>query len=367
MIHFWVPSTTASPADVLAWDPDREPGRYASGVGHNLLELGVRLQRGGLDVSLGEEVPRGARLLVVFPKSVYQRGRLQAVLRAGQRAGGRFAVVRSDTPLSWGFPVRPVVEFMPTRGAVRHRWQQWLPPLPQRGLEPRLEDRFGRIRSVAFKGYPENVPSVLGTPEWAEALASRGVEWLLDAAADADGAGQRWHDFAAVDAVLCVRAERTTENIERKPATRLINAWAAGCVPLAEPDPGYVELGTDGSDVFFIDSPFGALSVIDRLNADGDLLARVERRIRERAATFAAASILDQWREALVEAASPAGASRRRFQATRTIRARATLASGAFLDPALAPARRAIAITRRRAALWRKALRVNAFSGRTRT
>ena len=182
-------------------------------------------------------MPRDTRLLVVFPKSVYQRGRLRAVLRAGQRAGGRFAVIRSDTPLSWALPVRPVVEFMPTQGAVTQPWQEWLPPLPQRGLQPRAAERCGRIRSLAFKGYPENVPAELTTPEWAAGLAARGVEWLLDVAADSDGAGQRWHDFSAVDAVLCVRASRATANVERKPATRLINAWVAGCVPLAERDP----------------------------------------------------------------------------------------------------------------------------------
>ena len=158
-------------------------------------------------------------------------------------------------------PVRPVVEFMPTQGAVTQPWQEWLPPLPQRGLQRRAAERCGRIRSLVFKGYPEKLPAELATPEWAAGLAARGVEWLLDAAADSDGDGQRWHDFSAVDAVLCVRASRASANVERKPATRLINAWVAGCVPLAERDPAYLELGTDATDVFFIDSPSEALGV----------------------------------------------------------------------------------------------------------
>ena len=350
MIHFWAPAGTASADDVLAWNPDLEPDRFATGFGHAMLELYTRLARGGLEVSLGHAVPAGTRLVVVFPKSVYQESRLRAVLGEGRRSGGRFAVVRSDTPLSWRFPVRPVVEFMPNRQAVRRPWQQWLPPLPQRGLVPRRAERRGRIRSVAFKGYVQNVPSELRTAEWADALGSRDIEWLADVATDADGAGQRWHDFASVDAVLCVRAGRSARNTERKPATRLINAWSAGSVPLAERDPAYVELGSEGSDVFFVDSPFEALPVIDRLNADSELLMRVERQIELRAAEFSLTKTLEHWRTALIDAATSPRARRSRVQVVRVTGARV----GVDVRMLLRPARTSMAQLRARAARWKR-------------
>jgi len=350
MIHFWAPAETASADDVLAWDPDAEPGRYATGFGHSMLELCVRLARAGVDVSIGEQVPPSTELVVVFPKTVYQHGRLRSLLRAGRRAGGRFAVIRSDTPFSWRFPVRPVVEFMPNRLAVERPWQRWVPPLPQRGLVPRDADRCGRIRSVAFKGYAETLPAVLAGRGWADALADRGIEWLPDVDTEGDGAGQRWHDFAAVDAVLCVRALRTATNTARKPATRLINAWAAGCVPLAEPDRAYVELGSEGADVFFVETPLAALPVIDRLNGDPEDLARVEQLIAERGLEYGTAATLERWRFELVEAAMSPVARRKSLQTTRVLSGRAMV----DIRGLLGPARRLVGLGRRCAAAWRR-------------
>ena len=362
MIHFWVPAAAAAPEEVLAWDPDLEPTRYASGVGHNLLELGVRLARSGVEVSLGEEVPPGTALVVVFAKSIHQKSvpervRLRSVLDAGRNAGGRFAVVRSDAPASWTFPVRPVVEFMATRQAVQRSWQQWLPPLTQRGLVPRRRERYGQIRCLAFKGNHGTVPPVLRSAEWTDALAARGIEWRLDAPELKDRSDQSWHDFATVDAVLCTRVARSSDIVERKPATRLINAWVAGCVPLVDPEVSYLELGTDGSDAFFVDTPLDGLDVLDRLNGNRDLLRGVELRIGERASEYAATTTFQRWRDALLAAAEPTGeAGRRRVRSVRLVRARATVAAADRFDPQLSWLGRAVAPARRRAGRVKRAL-----------
>ncbi len=228
MIHFWVPATTATPAEIATWNPDLEPRRYATGVGHNLLELFVRLAREGLDVTVGEEAPARARLVVVFSKSVFQSPRLASALRAGRRSGGRFAVIRSDAPSAWRFPVRPVVEFMPIQAGVRRPWQRWLPPLTQRGLVPRGGDRFGRVRSIGFKGGGGTLPAALLGPGWEQAVAARGLEWLPDVAYEPEAPDQSWHDFAGVDAVLCMRASQTSFVVDRKPPTRLIKRMGRG-------------------------------------------------------------------------------------------------------------------------------------------
>jgi len=342
----------AVPDEVLSWDPDREPRRYANGVGHNLLELYSRLARGGLEVTAGEEIPAGTRLVVVFSKSVYRTPRLRALLRAAQRTGGRFAVIRSDAPLSWSFPVRPVVELMPTQAAVTRPWQRWLPPLPQRGLVPRRDERLGRIGSVAFKGALGTVPAELMAAEWTEELASRGIDWLLDAPADVDGEDQSWHDFADVDAVLCTRADRSGFVVERKPATRLINAWVAGCVPLADPEPGYLELGRGGRDAFFVVSAADTLATIDELNADAALLRQVEQRIRERAVEFAPEAVLERWHDMLVEAALSPDSDGLRRRSARMAGARASAAAAQLLEPVVRPSRRGIAVARVHALRW---------------
>jgi hypothetical protein len=356
VIHFWVPET---PSGIDSWDPDREPTLHASGAGHNLLELYVRLRRLGVPVTLGPQASAEARLLVVYSKSLHEsRAALRVALRALQQADGRLALIRSDAPLSWKFPVRPLVEFMPTAALVRRPWQRWLPPLPQRGLLPRGAARRGRIRSVAFKGNPTNVPPVLRSPQWAEELGARGLEWFLDVPSRTDGPDQRWHDFASVDAVLCVRDPDVVWDVRGKPATRLINAWLAGSIPLAERERGYVELGVDEQDVFFIRTPFDGLEVIDRLNADGELLRRVERRIDERAAEFGPEAVLELWREALVQAAiSGMPILHRPALAARVYRARAVAAVATPLDPFLRRADRRLAPAKRWGARWKRKLR----------
>ncbi len=308
MIHFWLHNPP--PLEELTdWCPDSEPQRYASGVGHNLLELYKRLEAEGVDVSVGSDVPSGVRLLVVFLKSAFEkrptrRRPLRDALRAVQRVGGRFVLIRSDAPPEWEFPARPVAEFVPTASMIQHPWQRWLPPLPQRGLIPRRPERYGRIRSLAWKGNPPGVHPDLLSPRWLEALEARGVRWWLDAPGHTDGSDQAWHDFAEVDAVLCVR---TPEQIERfgaaKPPTRLINAWVAGSIPFAGPEPAYLELASQSEDALFIDSPWACLELIDRLNADPRTITAIEERCRIRAEEFSLQSVVARWRDALLDAA----------------------------------------------------------------
>ena len=87
-IHFWSPDDLA--AGAASWDPDAEPQRYSTGVGHNLLELFVRLRTDGACVALGERVPRRPALVVVAAGSVRKSARnLESSLRAIARARGR--------------------------------------------------------------------------------------------------------------------------------------------------------------------------------------------------------------------------------------------------------------------------------------
>lgn len=234
------------------------------------------------------------------------------------------------------YPVRPIVEFVGNRSLITHPFQQWVPPLPQRGLQPRAPERRGRVRSLAFKGNPENVPDELKGSEWENALQAWGVEWLLDVPSRTDGQDQSWHDFSAVDAVLCVRRQdRTDELGSAKPPTRLVNAWVAGCVPLAAREPGYAEIGVNGADTLFVDSPRDALPLLDRLANDSDLVARLEAAIDVRGSEFAPARVLKAWRDALVTAAAEAsrvGVLKRRRRSLGIRRHRVRFETADWLD-----------------------------------
>lgn len=309
IISFWV-HEPPPPREFDSWDPDREPDRFASAVGHTILELAKRLESLGVSVRVGETRAIQESLLVFFLRDACSSAHaLGGALRAVQDARGRFAVIRSDTPTDVRFPLRPVREFVPTHGMIREPWQRWVPPLTQRGLIPRASTRRGRIRTLALKGYKSNVPPLVRTREWTDALASRGIEWWLDMAESPEGAGQVWHDFRNVDAVLCAHHADNLHDPLRKPATKLLNAWAAGCVPLAERMPAYLELGRDGEDILFVEELRECCDVLDRLNANPELLASIERHVEARGREFSVEHTGRRWLEALVEAFDAAEAT----------------------------------------------------------
>lgn len=315
--------------EIDEWDPDRDPSRYATGVGHLVIELYRRLVGAGAEVSLGSATPRHAHLVVLYAVSIEALEARKEALRVLRRTRGRYVLIRGDAPVAFRLPVRPVLDFMPIQGAVKSSNQRWIPPLPQRGLVPRASDRFGRIRSLAFKGNPENVPPEMCQGNWKAELADRGITWWLDVPMRTNGSDQRWHDFRGVDAIVCMRNPAKRRDIERKPATRLINAWLAGCVPIADPEPGYCELGRGEEDVFFVDGTTACLSVLDRLNEDEQLVGRVEASILERRRAFSPAEILARWHTALLEATEAPEVSRWRSSA-RTCKAAAAQVRGAL-------------------------------------
>jgi hypothetical protein len=303
---FWVHEPP--PSDVFAkWDPDRDPTRFASAVGHNILELAKRVEALGAPVRVAEDRVAPESLLVFFLRDAYSSPpALRRVMRAIHQARGRFVVIRSDTPSDWAFPLRPVREFVPTRGSIRESWQRWVPPLTQRGLRARTSSRRGNIRTLALKGNKSNVPPIVRTREWVDALASRGIGWWLDMSERADDLDQAWHDFAEVDAILCAHHPDHLHDPFRKPATKLLNAWAAGCVPLAERMPAYLELGTEGQDVLFLDQLTECVEVLAQLNSDPGRLASIERNVAERGREFSVERTSRRWLDALLEAAEAA-------------------------------------------------------------
>jgi Glycosyl transferases group 1 len=323
-ISFWLRHERAADG-IAGWDPDAEPGRFASGYGHNILELFVRLRRRGLPVSLETMPAAGAALVVIFLKSaLVSRRQLRDAVAAAWGVRGRVAVIRSDAAPDERFPIRPLVEFVGSPTQVSQPWQRWLPPLPQRGMLPREPARRGSIRRLAFKGNPENVPRELLTARWAQALADRDIEWWLDVPGATDGSDQAWHDFSTVDAVLCVRHRDELRALgTEKPPTRLINAWLAGSIPIATREPSYEALATDGRDAFFVDSIWDALDVIDRLNERPLELARAEEALARRATEFTRERILRMWTEELTRAAAVHEMPLRRV--TRVLGAASTL------------------------------------------
>lgn len=250
-VHFW----TRRPEATEQWDPDTQPDRHLNGFGHGLLEIHARLDAAGKSVSLGPRVPAQTTLVVVshedmtaFEPRILDRmaAHLGLALLRRRRMPG-VAVVRVDISLNVEPPKYTTLELMPTRASTTHPRQIWLPMLPQRGLRPRDRQRGEVLTTVALKAYSENVPPWLDG-EFSDRLEGLGYRLRID-----DERSGRWQDFEDVDVVLCTHQAATLHDDRRKPATKLINAWRAGAIPICGDYVGYRELASADETALFVE------------------------------------------------------------------------------------------------------------------
>ena len=314
-VHFWIPEPAPEVDD---WDPDSEPQRYATGVGHNLYELYARLRGKGHAVTLGPNQPDDG-VVVAFAKSLRPLTAQHALL--GGLGSKPLIVIRSDVDPGWRTRFAPTVEVMPYGSAVSKPFQTWIPALPQRGMIRRSVERFGRVRTVGFKGNPENLPGFMRDPAWIQTLAAMGLRWLPDSPRMWGGSDQRWHDFAEIDIAVCLRAEEVGRR-SAKPATKLINAWCAGAIPLVGPEPACLDLVTPNRDAFVVRNEADTVAVLKRLTTDPGLVQATEEAIGARSKAFATDAVLDRWLALLrqmSQATLPADVLRKRRRDARRI------------------------------------------------
>lgn len=303
--HFLVDDATARV--VRNWDPDADPNRFASGLGHNLLELYARLRARGCSVTIGARIPRDTGLVISYHQAWNRVGELALALRA---APYRTAVIRSDAPLWWRNLLPADLIVVPNRASVaiwtgRTRSRVlYRPALPQRGMIPRDRRRPG-VQRMVFKGNPENVPGYLLDPGFRDALRECGVELVIDAPTATDGGDQRWHDFREADVLLCVRAAAPDDSLLNKPPTRLINAWAAGAIPVVGPEPAYLELVHDWVDGVVVHGERDLLGAVCRLAQDRTLAEELLCAAAARGREFDRDALLIKWIEVLAAAAGP--------------------------------------------------------------
>lgn len=313
LIHFWCPQPLA--AQVSSWDPDAEPERFATSVGHSFLELYVRLARTGADAALGRTPPRRPAL-AVLPAPLLRKhpANLEQALRAIVRARGRSVLIRGDTPLAWKLPVTPTVELMPYRAvavAVEPN-QRWL---PQRGLVPRRRETVDRIATVAIKCNSVTLPDGLRDPELLAALEQEGIRVWIDMPSETDGSDQRWHDFADVDATLCARTPSVGRELDRRQARdEADQQLGRRRDPDRRPGGGVRRARRGGRRRLLRRLAAGAAGTLRRLNDDPQLLRRLHEGVRARQREFSPERVLELWRKMLEEVAATAPPDRRAAQ-----------------------------------------------------
>ena len=132
-----------------------------------------------------------------------------------------------------------------------------------------------RLERLVFKGDIVNLDPRFATDRFRDDLAALGVEFLIQPYVH-ETKSSGWHDYTDVDAVLAIRAIHPTE-LSTKPASKLINAWAAGVPAILGNEPAFRELRRDPLDYVEIATPEEAIAAVRRLKEHpGDYRAMVD-------------------------------------------------------------------------------------------
>jgi hypothetical protein len=172
-----------------------------------------------------------------------------------------------------------------------------LPHWPQPGLIERDASRAPAISRMVFKGRVPGLAKPFRHDAFKDQLSKRNVDLEIDAYVGLKGE-HSWNDYKDADAVLAVR-NTTTYQVGKKPASKLINAWISGVVPILGPEPAYRELRRDAYDYIEVSAPEDVLAAIDRLNSDPGLFMKYLSAGQERAKEFSLDTIANQWIAAL--------------------------------------------------------------------
>ena len=107
-----------------------------------------------------------------------------------------------------------------------------------------------------------------------------------------------WNDYAQSDAVLAVR-NLTLYDADKKPASKLVNAWFAELPALLGPEPAFRELGTPGEDYIEVFTPRDVLEALKGLRDNPGLFRRIVENGKRSSQRCTEAALTQLWIETL--------------------------------------------------------------------
>lgn len=292
-------------ADLDGWpDPECLRGRFQRGVDCWIVRTACELGRRGYDVRIEKRAAPGALCVVHADDFVHRQWEPAAF----------HVVVRPDRGPVPCADLQIVQNPALARAGRRFPVPHW----PEPGLIARDAQRGDRFERVAYFGQPHWLAASLRDGAFGSRLAALGLEF--------DVVTDRWWDYSNVDAVLAIRDARV-ELLRTKPATKLTNAWLAGCPAVLGPEPGYRALRSSDLDYLEAADADAAVAALRRLGADVELRRAMARRGRERAPAVTARAVADRWCELIEDVVIPrflafqrAGRARRAARVARVRR-----------------------------------------------
>jgi hypothetical protein len=259
-----------------------ECGGSSSWVVQTYLQLKLR----GLDVHLVDRY-RPDCICVVSREELMQRS-----LWAGLPFRSYLVVCQQDRPRPEICAHRIVQNPLNILGPTDHLMQYWVQPeLRSRNLE-----RGTQVSTLAFKGRWYYLPEAFKNSEFVSQLTALG--FTFSTLPDYEISLSDWSEFSETDVVLAIRYS-SREYLESKPASKLINAWFAGCPALLGPEPAYQALQKSYLDYIEVHNPEDVIAALQNLRDNPGLYQAMVENGWKRSQEFTPDQLSLNWRNLL--------------------------------------------------------------------
>jgi len=105
-----------------------------------------------------------------------------------------------------------------------------------------------------------------------------------------------WGDYHSIDAIVFVR-DFKGDAYANKPATKLQNAWMAGCVPICTAESAFLHEAKEGDDaVAYVSSVESLKQTVEAMARSSDVYARRLSAVQAQSDRMSIDSISEEWK-----------------------------------------------------------------------
>ena len=255
-------------------DVDKDHHRFADGPYCWSLQSYLVLRQKGAPASYSRDLVPGAINLAHFAQLLTLRPRQDAFV----------VCLQADYPQClWAD-----LHFVQNKSQIRANSAFWVPHWPQPGLI-RRDPKRQKVMQVAYCGRPYYLAGSAAL--WRQELKKKGVDFL-------NCNPKNCNDLSQADVLIAIRSF-DRKAYDRKPPSKLINAWHANIPLIAGHDSAFKQIGNPGKDYILVETMKEAMGAILRLRDDPDYYNFIVENGKAKAQQFTRERIAKQWIELL--------------------------------------------------------------------
>lgn len=293
-IHFYLPSEIQI-KQIRQADPDKDWALFNNGVRVWIGQTFLRLQKAGYPVELSSRVPKKGILFThadYIPHVMSKKPLFSPLV---------IVAARADRPHQPYADFEVVQNRHSSNGKNVFHIDHW----PQPGLIARSAERGTTVSNIVYKGMAGEMADDFNAAPWLDFVAQHDMRWQCDATTwkgNETGAYQdvRWNDYSEADVIVAIR-KNGASLYPKKPASKLINAWAAGVPAILGGEHAYRELRKSELDYIEASSAAEVQRALLALRENPELYRAMVDNGLKRTEDFTAAQITQQWAKVMFE------------------------------------------------------------------